>query len=554
MDTLLLEVTVRAALIAAGTACVLRALRIRTAALRHAAWTTVLIVMLLLPFWSVAGPKIRLAVLPTIAASPEADPSASRDPGNVAPELSVTQPGPAPIAGTAPTLGGSALAALVLAAVYLLGALALLTRLSIGTVQAHLLRRGAEMREGRATSARCATPITVGFLSPVLILPEGWERWPPAHLEAILTHEREHARRHDPLVQWLALLNRAIFWFHPLAWWLERRLAVLAEEACDAAVIRAGHSPQDYSACLIDMARALRLQGRRLNVAGMAMPGSGLPDRMRHIFEELPMARLSRTRILCTLAFCAASSIVLAAGVLAPRPSAVLDLQAPAGPQAKSDIALLEPRPAEPPTPPDRVAASVVRSEGETPSKPVDPAPSGTIAQAPGIVEPPAVDSTMRAQSGQSGSAGTDFSGTWTWVSSTYAGRGRGGSGEASGQVRQVRTTYASGAPVNCGINCTIVQDANTLTISGAVYPAGMPPVDAGVVLNLDGRDSTVGPSRSIGSIAKANWDGAKLVVTSELTHSLTVTQTLSIEDGRLTVVTDFGFGDAPVTMIYVKG
>jgi hypothetical protein len=71
----------------------------------------------------------------------------------------------------------------------------------------------------------------------------------------------------------------------PLAWWLERRLASLAEEACAAAVIRAGHSAQDSSDYLIDMAHALRRQRRRLNVAGMAMPGSGLPGRMRHIFE-----------------------------------------------------------------------------------------------------------------------------------------------------------------------------------------------------------------------------------------------------------------------------
>ena len=264
MPSLFLDVAVRAALIALGTACILWALRIRTAAVRHAAWTTVVIAMLLLPIWSVAGPKIPLAVLPASAVSPEVDFA----PANLSPQPSVPQPGATRIAATASTVTDSPRGLWVFIGVYMFGLSVLLIRLAIGTSHAHRLRRKAVVHAGRATSARCATPITVGWLSPVLILPQGWERWSAGQLDAVLTHEYEHARRHDPLVQWLALLNRAIFWFHPLAWWLERHLANLAEEACDAAVIRAGHSPQEYSDYLIDMAHALRRQGRRLNVAG----------------------------------------------------------------------------------------------------------------------------------------------------------------------------------------------------------------------------------------------------------------------------------------------
>jgi uncharacterized protein (TIGR03435 family) len=211
------------------------------------------------------------------------------------------------------------------------------------------------MLDGRATSRRCATPITVGWFAPVLILPSGWPRWPAAKLNAVLTHEREHARRHDPLVQWLALLNRAVFWFHPLSWWLERRLATLAEEACDAAVLAAGHSPQDYSDYLLDMARSLVREGRRLDVVGMAMPGSGLPRRMRQILEGLPMQPVSRTRVICTIAFCTMSSVVFAAGTLVPRRPASASGQAtagkqePAGQSVKVDVASIKPCPGLPP-------------------------------------------------------------------------------------------------------------------------------------------------------------------------------------------------------------
>jgi hypothetical protein len=165
-----------------------------------------------------------------------------------------------------------------LAGIYLLGFCALLARLATGTVRAHTLVRRAANREGRLTSESCAAPVTVGWMNPTVILPEHWRRWPQAQLSAVLTHEDEHARWRDPLVQWLALLNRAVFWFHPLAWWLEFKLSALAEEACDAAVLARGHDPFEYSEYLLQIARAMQQTGARVNVMGMAMPGPFLPQ------------------------------------------------------------------------------------------------------------------------------------------------------------------------------------------------------------------------------------------------------------------------------------
>src|SRR5260370_22826185 len=139
--------------------------------------------------------------------------------------------------------------------VYFLVSFAFLIRLLIGTLQAYLVARRAIRRDGLLTSAYFAAPVTVGLFWPLVILPQNWPDWPAAELDAVMTHEREHAHLRDPLVQWLALLNRAIFWFHPLAWWLERRLSWLAEEACDEAVLASGHDPHDYSGYLLEMAR-----------------------------------------------------------------------------------------------------------------------------------------------------------------------------------------------------------------------------------------------------------------------------------------------------------
>jgi hypothetical protein len=170
-----------------------------------------------------------------------------------------------------------------LLALYLVGVAALFARLIIGTVRVRSLARDARVVNGRLTSSRIATPLTFGVLRPRILLPDGWERWSAARLAVVLDHEHAHVRRRDPLVQWLALLNRAVFWFHPLAWWLERRLAALAEEACDAAVLARGHSATDYSEHLLDLAR---VSGRRrLPQACMPMPGSALPARIAKILD-----------------------------------------------------------------------------------------------------------------------------------------------------------------------------------------------------------------------------------------------------------------------------
>ena len=111
-------------------------------------------------------------------------------------------------------------------------------------------------------------------------------------------------------------MNRAVFWFHPLAWWLERRLSALAEEACDAAVLERGHDAREYSRYLLDLAREVRRAGTRVNVVAMAMPGSYLPQRVKKIINGVRAPKISRTRLACTALACAIPAVAFAAGTL----------------------------------------------------------------------------------------------------------------------------------------------------------------------------------------------------------------------------------------------
>ena len=300
MERLLVECTVRAFLLVGLTAATLYLMRVKDAAAKHRVWTEVMALMLFLPVWAMWGPKFSLRVLPPLP--------------------SVTATGPiVAIAGSQVISTHSSRFSnweLFLLSVYLLGFVLLAIRLVLGTVQTHRLVRRAVLQDGVRTSPLCMSPVTVGFFRPVVIFPQNWREWEKSRLKSILTHEDEHARRHDSLTQWFSLLNRAVFWFHPVAWWLEKTLSGLAEEACDDAVLERGHNPREYAECLLELARSVSRSGARLNVVGMAAPGGFLRRRLRKIIEIGPRPRTSSAWMGFVATVCAVACAVVATGTL----------------------------------------------------------------------------------------------------------------------------------------------------------------------------------------------------------------------------------------------
>src|SRR5438552_121260 len=229
---------------------------------RHRAWTGVVLFMLMLPLWMAFGYQVPLRMLSPIPQHGELTGSV---PAATVPVV-ITQMND----HSSAISKGDATPQVMdwrefMLGIYVLGVCVLLLRLAMGTCGAYRLMHQARCVQGHLTSSSCLSPITVGWLHAVTILPDGWGEWAQAKLETVLAHENEHVRRHDPLFQWLALLNRAVFWFHPLAWWLERKLAALSEEACDMAVLERGHDPRDYSEYLLDLARSVTAHA---NVSG----------------------------------------------------------------------------------------------------------------------------------------------------------------------------------------------------------------------------------------------------------------------------------------------
>ncbi|HET8888470.1 MAG TPA: M56 family metallopeptidase [Candidatus Angelobacter sp.] len=104
-------------------------------------------------------------------------------------------------------------------------------------------------------SQRLEVPTAIGFYKPAIILP-AWlpESTPAGELKYILLHELAHLRRRDDWTNLAQKILKAVLFFLPSVWWIERKLSLEREMACDDAVLAHSGSPRGYAECLARVA------------------------------------------------------------------------------------------------------------------------------------------------------------------------------------------------------------------------------------------------------------------------------------------------------------
>ena len=100
--------------------------------------------------------------------------------------------------------------------------------------------------------------VTSGLWRPKIILPRGAAEWSADRIRVVLCHELSHVRRGDVMLQVLAGLVRAVYWFNPLVWVASCRLRHESERACDDDVLSLGVEGSAYATELLSIARMLR--------------------------------------------------------------------------------------------------------------------------------------------------------------------------------------------------------------------------------------------------------------------------------------------------------
>jgi beta-lactamase regulating signal transducer with metallopeptidase domain len=328
MSTLFVDPAMSAALliivkasVLLGVAAIVQALLYRwtSAATRHLVWTLAIVGVLLLPVMSLALPDWTVVIR---AAAPKAAdraavigrvqqpmaPASSSAPLALNLESARGAP-PAPgfrvrgFAAMTDTLSWSAM----IVGVYATGVIIMLIQLAMQRWSIRRLAREAtDMRGSEWTrlSIECAhsigvhrpvrllrtcepsMPMAFGTRRPAILLPAIAATWPDDRRRAVVLHELAHVARYDCLVQTLAFAACTMYWFHPAAWWVARRLRIERELACDDRVIAAGTQPREYAGHLLEiaytfgahrapalavsMARPRQLEGRMLAVLDAA--------------------------------------------------------------------------------------------------------------------------------------------------------------------------------------------------------------------------------------------------------------------------------------------
>jgi beta-lactamase regulating signal transducer with metallopeptidase domain len=181
-----------------------------------------------------------------------------------------------------------------------------------------------------------SVPVTMGALRSTILLPADWREWDDVKLDAVVAHEISHVARRDGLTQRLALLHRAIFWFSPLAWWLNRHLADLAEQASDEAALSCGADRGDYARTLLGFFEALHAAPGRVWWQGVAMAKAGQAERRveRILAWKGTVAMSFKKSIAVVIVALAVPAVYLAAAVHPANQAA-----APSAPQAAQDPA-----------------------------------------------------------------------------------------------------------------------------------------------------------------------------------------------------------------------
>ena len=160
--------------------------------------------------------------------------------------------------------------------IWLAGVTSLIARLAAGCWRVHRLRAAtiaAPLSSWQLTAERLArrlrvgvpfrivesagvdTPILIGWLQPLIILPlAAMAHMTAAQVEALLAHELAHIHRRDYAINLLQTIAEALLFFHPAVWWISKRIRQEREHCCDDAAIAVAGEATAYAEALMALA------------------------------------------------------------------------------------------------------------------------------------------------------------------------------------------------------------------------------------------------------------------------------------------------------------
>jgi beta-lactamase regulating signal transducer with metallopeptidase domain/peptidoglycan/xylan/chitin deacetylase (PgdA/CDA1 family) len=133
-------------------------------------------------------------------------------------------------------------------------------------------------------SALVEVPTVIGWLRPVILAPAGMlTGLSTEQVEALLSHELAHIRRHDYLVNLFQTAIETLLFYHPAVWWISRQVRVEREHCCDDLAVKACGDVLVYARALTTLEQFRRSPGTER--FALAASGGSLLQRIRRLIE-----------------------------------------------------------------------------------------------------------------------------------------------------------------------------------------------------------------------------------------------------------------------------
>jgi len=139
--------------------------------------------------------------------------------------------------------------------------------------------------DARFGVSRCVDgPATLGYMDPIILLPESFQTLDHDAQLGIACHELIHVRRNDWVVTFLEEIIGCVFWFSPAMWLLLSQIKLTREQLVDSEVVALTAAPEPYVQALLAMSGA---QGKLRTVpASFFLSDGHLPHRVRSLLTK----------------------------------------------------------------------------------------------------------------------------------------------------------------------------------------------------------------------------------------------------------------------------
>lgn len=181
-------------------------------------------------------------------------------------------------------------------------------------LQRTLQQHGGGRQIALCTSEQVRVPTAVGLVKPAILIPHSLMcELSACELNQVVLHELAHFRRWDDWTNLIQQVLTALLFFHPAVWWIEKKLGLEREMACDDAVLAETASPRAYAECLARLAeKNFVTRGIALaqSVLGKVRQTSARVARILDVNRPAPAAYTSRLAVALVAVLAMACAVV----------------------------------------------------------------------------------------------------------------------------------------------------------------------------------------------------------------------------------------------------